>query len=104
LAGYQQYKHKDYGSYTPRVYGWLATLYMTRYTGLEFDYRQIGTVTNKYYTFMNENYHYGVFWELSILRIYFNYYHDYIESIRLTQRENFHEAVKGFQFGGRLYF
>jgi len=104
LTGLQKSDHDYFGDYDQSFYGVLGTLYLSRYLGTDIQLRQRGSARSQDWRVSGNDSHIGIFWEISILRLYLLYRHD---EIRATDREDgtkTKESFMGTQIGARLYF
>lgn len=104
LGGIYKVDHRVFGKYDQNFYGALGNLYFTRYLGLEVQARQRSAASSDNYNLSGLDYHYGLFWEATILRVYVLYRHDYLEGEQKSTGDKTPESLKGTVFGGRLYF
>jgi hypothetical protein len=104
LGGVMKYEHKYYGDYDHKFYGVLSNLYIFRHMGLEGQYRVKASADSQTHEIEGEDYHWGAFWELSILRVYLLYHQDFSRAKRISTGVKDNERVNGTVFGARLYF
>jgi hypothetical protein len=104
LMGYRTGRHNDYETFRQNYYGLLANFYLFRHFGLEARYRLSSATTTSTYDLSHYDYHWGIFWELNILRVYVNFFQDYFDGTRLSDRANLKQRISGNTFGMRLNF
>ena len=104
LGGVMKYEHKYYGDYDHTFYGVLSNLYIFRHMGLEGQYRVKASTDSQTHEIQGEDYHWGAFWELSILRVYLLYHQDFNRAKRISTGVKDNERVNGTVLGARLYF
>ena len=104
LYGYQGGSHNDYGEIHQQYYGVLTNLYLFRHFGLEGLYKvRSGTQTTTH-NLEGMSYHWGIFWEFSILRVYLNFAQDYHQGTDRTTQSELNQRVSSSVFGARLAF
>jgi hypothetical protein len=104
VGGVQKYEHKFYGDYDHKFYGVLSNLYIFRHMGLEGQFRWKTSTESDSHKIEGEDYHWGLFWELSILRVYVIYHQDFSRAKNLDTDVEDNERVNGTVLGARLYF
>jgi hypothetical protein len=104
LGGIHKYEHKYYGDFDQTFYGAVTNLYLFRHFGLEGQFRWKSSAESETHKLTGEDYHWGAFWELSILRLYFVYHQDLTRAKRITDGAKDNERVNGPVMGARLYF
>ncbi len=104
LAGYQGGEHSDYGEVHHQYYGLLTNIYFFRHMGFEGLYKIRNEIQTASHRLGGENYHWGIFWEFSILRIYFNFSQDYYKGKNLSTDQELNQHISSSVFGARLAF
>ena len=104
LVGYQGGTHKDYGDIHQQYYGALTNLYLFRHFGLEGRYQVRSETQTSTHRVRGMHYHWGIFWEFSILRVYLNFFQDYQNGQKISDASEQNQRVSSTIFGARLTF
>ncbi len=104
LGGKAKSEHDFYGNFDQTFYGALSSLYIFRHFGIEGLYRVMNTGESETHKGQSTIYHWGLFWELSLLRVYVNYQQAFNRAKNLSTAVEEDERVHGTVFGARLYF
>jgi hypothetical protein len=104
LVGYQGGTHNDYGDIHQQYYGALTNLYLFRHFGLEGQYQVRSETQTSTYRVSGMHYHWGIFCEFSILRVYLNFFQDYQNGQKITDNSEQNHRVSSTLFGARLAF
>ncbi len=104
LGGQEKSDHNYYGNYGQTFYGVLSNLYIFKRMGIEGKFRQLNSSTTETHKITSLDYHWGFFWELSILRVYALYQQQLNKAKRLSDGVQDNERINGMQLGARLYF
>ena len=104
LMGYQGGSHADYGEIHQSYYGMLTNLYLFRHLGLEGQYVVRSQTQTSTHRVSGMHYHWGIFWEFSILRIYLNFFQDYQNGQKISDGIEQNQRVSSTLFGARLAF
>ncbi|MBY0518523.1 MAG: hypothetical protein K2P81_16545 [Bacteriovoracaceae bacterium] len=104
LGGQEKSDHTYYGNYSQTFYGALSNLYIFRHMGIEGKFRQLNSATTETHKVTAMDYHWGFFWELSILRVYAYYQQQLNTAKRISTGVQDNERINGMLLGARLYF
>lgn len=104
FLGYQGGTHNDYGEIHQQYYGVLTNFYLFRHFGLEGQYKIRSATQTTTHRLQGMNYHWGMFWEFRILRLYLNFSQDYHQGDNLTTHAELNQRVSSSVFGARLSF
>lgn len=104
LVGSRGATHDDYGSYHQQFYGLLANLYLFRHLGFEGQYKVLNESLTKTHALSGVSYHWGVFWEFSILRLYINFSQDYHYGVKREDQQKLDQRFTASTLGARLAF
>lgn len=104
LVGSRGGKHDDYGDFNQQFYGVLANFYLFRHLGFEGKYKVLTETETTTHKVSGVNYHWGLFWEFSILRLYLNFSQDYFTGTQKTDQVSLNQRISSTLLGARLAF
>ncbi len=104
LGGTRKLKHEVQGSYQQSFYGVQTNLYLFRHFGAEAQYRFLVPAKSDSHAVEGRDHHFGMFWELSILRVYWLYRQEYFKARRRGESGRDDERIHGSVVGLRLHF
>jgi hypothetical protein len=104
LVGSQKVNHNDFGNYSQNFYGFMSNLYLFRHFGVEGRYRFKPATSSSSHEINGHEYYWGLFWEYSILRVYLNFYQDYLSGVQKVDDSKDDQRIHGSVFGIRLNF
>jgi hypothetical protein len=103
---YEKGDHKDFRDYEANKYGLSSTLYVTKYSGIDFEYFKRFKQRNETATYTYEGYDstVGFFWELANFRFTVQMKRSQLISKWLAQGVKSDEEMNGALLGFRLYY
>jgi hypothetical protein len=104
LVGTRGGRHNDYGALNQQFYGVLTNFYLFRHLGLEGQYKVLSQTETSTHSVNGVNYHWGIFWEFSILRLYLNFNQDYHTATSKVDQVSLNQRISSTLLGARLAF